>query len=117
MLRGDAMSDNLIVCNVIGKGRGLFANDSFSTHTVITWGPVISLRCGSLDGTLLENHCWRDGGMDHLTLGPLTLCNHSDHPNCRSEVEGGIDRLIALRDIASGEELTLDYRQFEAESA
>ncbi len=40
--------------------------------------------------------------------------NHSDHPNVGMNPNGNTENL-ALRDIAAGEELTCDYRTFDAE--
>jgi SET domain-containing protein len=44
--------------------------------------------------------------------------NHSDEPSCRSEYRDGEDEVVtvALRDIGMGEELTDDYRAFDAEA-
>ncbi len=43
--------------------------------------------------------------------------NHSDNPNIGTRYEKGVpeDINFALRDIAKGEELTLDYRSFAQE--
>jgi SET domain-containing protein len=40
--------------------------------------------------------------------------NHSDEPNVGMNPNGNTENL-ALRDIAAGEELTCDYRTFDAE--
>ena len=44
-------------------------------------------------------------------LSPNFLYNHSYDPNCASITKGKIKYLVTLRDIASGEELLVDYTQ------
>jgi hypothetical protein len=48
---------------------------------------------------------------------PMRFLNHSCEPNCGIVIRSGIERveIRALRDIAPGEELTLDYETFEEE--
>jgi hypothetical protein len=48
---------------------------------------------------------------------PMRFLNHSCEPNCGILIQRGTDNIEihALRDIAAGEELTLDYETFEEE--
>ncbi|MEK9505206.1 SET domain-containing protein [Gaopeijia maritima] len=64
-------------------------------------------------GSKIRSYCYEESD------GHLVLCgdnarfmNHSFEPNC--DDRGHVTR--ALRDIAEGEELTCDYRNFDAES-
>lgn len=66
-------------------------------------------------GTLLRHYCYEEQD------GTMVLCgdnarfmNHSFEPNC--DDDGG-EFTTAARDIAAGEELTCDYRRFDAPSA
>jgi uncharacterized protein len=68
----------------------------------------------SVDGTdlasvfnfILDDEHQIDGNKDYNTA---RFINHSCDPNCWVEVEEGRIWIIALRDIAKGEELTFDY--------
>lgn len=97
------------VAKIEGKGMGLRAEEAIKRGTVICVSPVIFVPTGSLNGTPLENHCWTEGDEDCLTLGPQTLCNHSDEPNCVSILYDELDLLISIKGISEGDELTLCY--------
>jgi hypothetical protein len=45
----------------------------------------------------------------NVPWNPARFINHGCAPNCEAEVEAGRITIIALRDIASGEELTFNY--------
>ena len=45
----------------------------------------------------------------NVPWNPARFINHSCAPNCEAEVEAGRITIIALRDIAAGEELTFNY--------
>lgn len=47
-----------------------------------------------------------DGKVD---WNPARFINHSCNPNCEAQLEEGRISIIALKDIASGEELTFNY--------
>ena len=47
--------------------------------------------------------------------GVAAFINHSCQPNCETDIIAGRVWVIALRDIASGEELTYDYCLFDGE--
>ena len=52
-----------------------------------------------------------------LPAGVIVLCNHSCEPNCGVLIRSGVKELElkALRTIAAGEALTVDYETFEYE--
>ena len=45
----------------------------------------------------------------NVPWNPARFINHSCAPNCEAEVEAGKITIIALRDIAAGEELSFNY--------
>ena len=58
-----------------------------------------------------------DSDLHLVPPSPMKYLNHSCEPNCGLLVRSGVDSLEihALRDLAAGEELTLDYETFEEE--
>ena len=83
------------------KGRCLFARAPIGVGELIEAAPAIVLSaadCAALDGTA-------------LALGYVGLCNHSARPRAkvrRNYADSTLD-LVALADIAIGEEVTIDY--------
>jgi SET domain-containing protein len=109
------------------EGMGLFAAEDIKAGTV-TWRFVSGFdRFFSADEiaalpeparTDLINHTYVDAatGRHVLCLDNARFMNHADNPNTRGvHSDGTIEGYdIATRDIARGEELTCDYRQFDA---
>lgn len=104
-----------------GKGRGVFATAAISRGTVIEQAPALLLSsedCERLEQTGVGDYYFAhpDNAEDGLLpLGISTLLNHAGDPNAetrwhREEGVGWLVRLIALRDIAPGEEITRRYR-------
>ena len=63
----------------------------------------------------LRVYCYLDSDGFYVLCGDnARFMNHSEHPNC--DDPGGL-YTITNRDIAAGEELTCDYRNFDAEAA
>lgn len=107
-------------------GLGVFAVEAIAAGTEIwrfTPGLDRDLTPGEVAAFPADIRVW----LDHYAyldrwLGRWILCvdearfmNHSDRPNTRQEREAdpyGVDS--AARDIAAGEEITCDYRTFEA---
>jgi len=105
-------------------GVGVFTPFPIPAGTVLwefTPGVDLRLHPSVVDGTpeplgtLLRHYCYEEPD------GTLVLCgdnarfmNHSFEPNC--DDEGGAFT-TACRDIGAGEELTCDYRLFDAPSA
>ena len=54
----------------------------------------------------LDDETDLDGNVD---WNPARWLNHSCEPNCEAEVDDGRIWIVALRDIAAGEELTFNY--------
>jgi hypothetical protein len=106
---------------VPGKGRGVFARHPFAAGSLLLLCPTIELTpadCAEVDRTAaLHKHYFThpeiDGG-GLLALGLLTLANHSPDPNADWDYRadaglGWVIGLTALRDLAAGEEVTIDY--------
>ena len=108
-------SDLIEVKRVPGKGRGVFARRFIREHTTIERVPVLILPEHTMwhrDGTspLSEYVFHWSGGQLALALGYGSLYNHSDHPNARCEDRAPRTKVYtALRDIAAGEEITINY--------
>jgi len=108
-------SDLVFVKRVKGKGRGVFARRRIAEGALIERVPVIlmpiNLLVGGLDNPLLAKFVfYRNRSTVALALGYGSLYNHSFTPNARYEDEAGARMVyIALRGIAPGEEITINY--------
>ena len=106
-------SDAIEVKRVRGKGRGVFARRSIEAGEVIETCPVLVLPADSVEdvsagigGYVFE---WGRGKLA-LALGYGSLYNHSYRPNARYvDLAGRTKLFTALRDIAAGEEITVNY--------
>lgn len=110
------------------NGIGLFA-DQFIPQGTVTWKitPEFDLRFSAKDLEILPElaratyikHAFlsKRSGLYVLCFDDARFFNHSFEPNIgdadSQESEEGLD--IALRDIYAGEELTCDYRVFDAQ--
>ena len=108
-------SDAIEVKRIQGKGRGVFARRRIRQGEVIEQVPVLVLPLGEIeDGSgcaILGSYCflWSRDSVA-LALGYGSLYNHSYEPNARYEDIGGQTKLfVTLRDIAAGEEITVNY--------
>jgi SET domain-containing protein len=105
----------LIVGNTNLKGRGVFAQKSFSKGEIIQTVPVIIIPAEEvelIDKTVLGNYYydWENKAAG-IALGLASLINHSYNPNTyyvKKFVESEIE-LIAYRNIEVGEEITANY--------
>ena len=98
-------------------GRGIFATRNIASGERIEEAPVIVVppeQIPHLAATVLDNYCFRWGAeLEEVAihLGLCSLCNHSYEPNAQFVLR--LDRLaiefIALRDIAAGEEIMINY--------
>lgn len=108
-------TDLVEVRRVRGKGRGVFARRWIAAGEVIERAPVVVLP---------ESVLWHDGGPTPLAcyaflwgagtvalaLGYGSLYNHSYRPNARyDDVAPRTKIFTALRTIAAGEEITINY--------
>jgi hypothetical protein len=109
-----------------GRGRGVVAERPIRAGELIERSPVIVVPAEdrrAVDGSNVGNYIfmWEHGstgediysqeGRVAVVLGYASLVNHSHEPNCRfvRYIEAQALDLIAIRDIAAGEELTFDY--------
>ena len=108
-------SNAIEVKRVKGKGRGVFARRLIRQGEVIERVPMLVLTAEEfedrLDGTSLANYCFAWGrGTMALALGYGSLYNHSFRPNARyDDVGRQTKEFTAMRDIAPGEEITVNY--------
>ena len=110
------------------NGIGLFA-DQFIPKGTVTWKvvPEFDLRCSAKDLEILcelgratfIKHAFlsKRSGLYVLCFDHARFFNHSFEPNIgdseADDSEEGVD--FALRDIYADEELTCDYRAFDAQ--
>lgn len=116
----------LRVILVEGRGRGIVAERNFAAGELIERAPVFIIPESDrrlIDSTSVGNYIFmwehdRYGkdlyaglGRAAVVLGYASLVNHSTTPNCDTVryIDALAHDLIALRAIASGEELTIDY--------
>jgi SET domain-containing protein len=100
-----------------GKGRGIFATRKIGCREMIEESPVVVVpreQVAHLDATALCDYyfLWSPDEKDAaLLLGRCSLCNHSYEPNARFELYPARQTIgfIALREIATGEEITVNY--------
>jgi SET domain-containing protein len=99
-----------------GRGRGLVAAAAIREGELLEVAPVIPLRREELGerskGIYSYAFDWPDPPYaEAVALGIVSLVNHSKPPNADFEIDlpKRTIRLFALRDIAAGEEVTIDY--------
>lgn len=108
-------TDLVEVKQVRGKGRGVFARRAIGKGEVIERVPVIVLSADQAGNDPREHdlsgYCFEWGeGTVALALGFGSLYNHSYRPNARYDDVGRLTKVFtALRDIAAGEEITVNY--------
>jgi cyanophycin synthetase len=92
-------------------GNSAFATRPFAKGDVLlhAWGPYAMRRS--------RHSIQVDTNLHIIPPPPLRFFNHSCAPNCGLVIRCGVEEMLvhALRPIAEGEELTLDYDTFEAE--
>jgi len=101
---------------ISGKGRGVITTKPIKRGKLVEASPVIRMtRRDRLDRSTVLSHYpfeWNDPPyIQAFPLGFAGLLNHSDTPNCKieSDVKGEVLCTYALRNIAAGEELVLNY--------
>jgi hypothetical protein len=107
-----------------GKGRAVIARAPVAEGAVMVDAPAWRLESGErerikksrvFDITFVRHDEYEQGKAcgGYIVFGAFSLCNHSKAPNAsvewRIEMTGPWARLVALRDIAVGEEVTLSY--------
>ncbi len=111
----------LVIRQVRGMGRGVFAARSFRARTVIEACRVLVLSAGT-DETLggLEHYVFKWGPDEDrlaIALGYGSLYNHSTRPNADFTLrhKRGVIVFQSLRAIAAGEQILIDYRWEKAD--
>ncbi len=108
-------SDAIEVKRVKGKGRGVFARRDIHEGELIERVPVLVLPVEEIRDSEgwngLAGFCFMWGrGQVAVALGYGSLYNHSYRPNALYEDLGPRTKQFrALRDIATGEEITINY--------
>jgi hypothetical protein len=110
-----------IACvKIPGKGRGVVAREAIAADETVERSPVLPLALKDSECPGLNDYgmAWEEnfdqptpGRECCIGLGYLSLYNHGDAPNARLEHHYDCDEIsvIALRDIAPGEEIVYDY--------
>jgi uncharacterized protein len=114
----------LYVRKVRGMGRGVFAGRAYRKGEVIEVCPVIPLAEGTSETALgaLDRYLFKWGKAEDrlaVALGFGSLYNHSPDPNARFIPRTATDDIVfrAVRDIAEGEQIFVDYRWSEEDYA
>jgi uncharacterized protein len=109
------------------RGRGVVADRGIRAGELVERSPVLVIPHGdrpATDGSIVftyvfmwehgtvEEDLYRHEGRSAIALGYTSLLNHSYAPNCEfvRHIDELMIDLVALRDIAAGEELTIDYQ-------
>ena len=100
--------------NIEGAGRGIFATTVIKEGTIIESCPILLLPEKDYPlakQTVLRNYyfLWKNSAA--ICLGYGSLYNHSYEPNAtyKKDLEKEQISFIALQDIQSGEEITVNY--------
>jgi len=110
----------IIYQNIPGKGRGVIATEAIAAGELVERSPVIPVAYDDSEKPGLSDYAFAWGedvpGFEPrkkcaIGLGYLGLYNHSKPSNVRLERHYADNEMSihALRDIAVGEELTIDY--------
>ncbi len=107
----------LFIKKTEAKGRGVFTKEKISANTLIEESPVIVMSAEdrvNIDKTLLHDYIFAWGkNEDHccMALGLIPIYNHSYQSNCEyfMDFEEEIIQVKTVREIAAGEELTINY--------
>ena len=98
------------VRRIKGKGRGVFARADIAAETVIERVPMLIFSATVLEAELADYAFEWSPGKVGLAMGYGSIYNHSFNPNAYYADDGPqIKSYIALRDIAAGEEITINY--------
>jgi SET domain-containing protein len=114
--RAEPMDHSELVCvkKAKGKGRGVFARRAIRKGRVIERAPVFIVPLKYLadgrDCPALSKFFYEWGSTTvAVALGYGSLYNHSYTPNARYVYGDNVLVYRALRDIAAGEEITVNY--------
>lgn len=100
------------------KGRGVFAGRVFRRGEIVEQAPVVLINMAFIFlpneiKSVTYNWPTDEPHVHAFALGYGSLYNHDDPANLRyrTDPQNGIMHYTASRDIAAGEELTIDYNQ------
>ncbi|MEO8960942.1 MAG: SET domain-containing protein [Ginsengibacter sp.] len=111
------IKDCLYIKNTVTKGRGVFTAEKINKGIVIEVAPVLVMSHEDkllVDRTLLYDYIF-DWGNDKnkccIALGLVSIYNHSYTSNCEYFMDFKEDtiQIKTVREIQSGEELTINY--------
>jgi hypothetical protein len=101
------------VTDIPGKGRGVVAKEDIAAGTVIEVAPIITIPIFDKDPYDPPHSFGWDWERNAIVLGLTSLCNEDDdyNPNCHVILNDRdmVSKLIALRPINRGEEITIAY--------
>ena len=113
----DPNSKGVRMSVVAGHGRGMFAARNFLKGELIERAPIIPIdekKWPNAAKTILSDYAFDWGVKDEhaaIALGYISIYNHSYSPN--AQLEQMLDELmmeiIAIKDIHTGEEITINY--------
>ncbi|MGN6195418.1 MAG: SET domain-containing protein [Ginsengibacter sp.] len=107
----------LFIKKTESKGRGVFTKEKIPANTLIEEAPVIVMSAEdrvNIDKTLLHDYIFAWGKNEDqccMALGFIPIYNHSYSSNCEyfMDFEEEIIQVKTVREIAAGEELTINY--------
>jgi SET domain-containing protein len=113
MRQGYFISAKIMVGQVRGKGRGVLARSHIAAEELIEYSPMLTCTADEIpkEGHSFSDFMFHCGDGLALGLGYASLYNHADEPNCAFHIDAKREAIgfTALRRIAAGEELTIDY--------
>ena len=109
------------------KGRGVVSAEDIRAGELVERAPVLIIPAADrakVDDSILftyffmweqdtvEEDLYKHTGRAGIALGYVSLLNHSYTPNCDfiRHIDHNFLDIVAKRDIAAGEELTIDYQ-------
>ncbi len=110
----------ITLARIEGKGRGVVATAQIAAGEVVERSPVLPIALADSECPALNDYSMAWGEAEErcepgtecaVGLGYLMIYNHSARPNLtiRRHFDTNEMSMVALRDIAAGEELTYDY--------
>jgi uncharacterized protein len=114
------MHMGLIIRSSVLHGAGVYTTAPIPKGTLVVEYTGPRLRAKQTNGLYAEGDVTylfgMDGGKTVIDgFGMAAFVNHSCDPNCESDQIKGRVWIIAIRNIAAGEELTYDYNIYDAE--
>jgi SET domain-containing protein len=108
---------SLLIHFTAKKGRGVFTNQYIAANTVIEVAPVIVLTEAErhlAEQTILHDYifAWGNDALKAAVgLGYSSMYNHATPSNCEYVLnyDAQTISIITMKDIAAGEELTINY--------